>query len=167
MFARLTPVAEVLTVVPYHIVAPLSEPRAGAENYAVSAESVRLTSNLHGAATTKLTDRDLLNQSAWIAEPPCVVNYTAATDVDSMVAVASAGNHELRSHSKFHGLHGQTGGIQTRAGLVPTQSPCPSSDTDPARCPPGIDDKSAVECADPERSWRTRPHLGLVRDESR
>jgi len=33
MLATLTPVAEMLTVVSYHIIALLSQPRAGAKNY--------------------------------------------------------------------------------------------------------------------------------------
>jgi len=37
MFAKLTPIAEMLTVVSYHIIAPLSQPRAGAKNYILTA----------------------------------------------------------------------------------------------------------------------------------
>jgi hypothetical protein len=37
MLAALTPVAEMLTVVSYHIVAPLSQARAGSKNYIVTA----------------------------------------------------------------------------------------------------------------------------------
>jgi len=33
MLAKLTPVAEMLTVVSYHIIPLLSQPRAGAKNY--------------------------------------------------------------------------------------------------------------------------------------
>jgi hypothetical protein len=37
MLAKLTPVAEMFTVVSYHIIAPLSQPRAGAKNHIVAA----------------------------------------------------------------------------------------------------------------------------------
>jgi hypothetical protein len=37
MLAKLTPVAEMLAVVSYHIIAPLSQPRAGAKNHILTA----------------------------------------------------------------------------------------------------------------------------------
>jgi hypothetical protein len=105
MLANLAPVAEMLTVVSYYIVATLSQPRAGANDYIRTARcAVRSTSNSYGAATTKLTYRDLLNQSFWIADAACVMNHTAFPNVNSMVAVAGAANNELSSGSGFHGL---------------------------------------------------------------
>src|SRR5882762_8733241 len=47
------------------------------------------------------------------------MNYTAAPDVNSMVAVTGAANNELSSGGKFHRLEGQISG-GAHAGRFPT-----------------------------------------------